>query len=251
MELTSKAFWLDYWESHKNDVLVKVPEQNLFTPIFVQLFKKYPIKTTCELGGFPGSFSVYLKKKYQTESTLVDYVIHSGIMEEFLKTNDLKSSDLKVIEADVFQYEPQEKYDLVYSIGLIEHFENTQNIIEQHLKFIHPGGQLLLLLPNFTGLNGWFQKTFDKSNYDKHYIPSMNPNLLANICQKLGLMNIEAGFLGKFGLWLEKENEKSSFARFLKKTIWFLGKVFFKIFPIESKLFSPYIVVKATMPLSK
>ena len=47
---------------------------------------------------------------------------------------------------------PQRKYDLVFSIGLIEHFneEGTRNAIQTHLNFCKPDGILLLTFPTPT-----------------------------------------------------------------------------------------------------
>ena len=34
-----------------------------------------------------------------------------------------------------FSFEAQQKYDMVFSVGLIEHFTDTENIIAMHLPF--------------------------------------------------------------------------------------------------------------------
>jgi SAM-dependent methyltransferase len=247
MALTTREFWLNYWENHRADVMVSVAEKNLFTPLFENLFANKSIKTTCELGGFPGTFSVYLKRKYNIHATLLDYVIHKEILSLFLITNGLADSDLNIIEADLFQYSPQQQYDLVFSVGLIEHFENTKEIISLHLKYIKPGGELLIILPNFRGINGWFQRKFDIENYNKHYIQCMNTALLKAVFTELGLNNVKSNWYAHFGIWLENEKSLSTGVRLFKKTCWLLGKVFFKIFPFNSKLFSPYIAVSGKL----
>lgn len=245
MFLTDKEFWLHYWESHRADVVVKVPEKNMLAPVFDAAIRNSGIQNSCELGGFPGTYSIYLRRKYGLETTLVDYVIHPEILRDVLAVNDLKSEDLGVIEADIFNYDPQVTYELVFSIGLIEHFESTEKVISLHIPYLKPGGTLVIFLPNFRGINGWFQRTFDRDNYDKHNISSMDVELLRNICHKLGLTSVEVNWFGRFGIWLEREHEKSLFARVLKKITWFVGKVIFKIIPLESRMFSPYIAVVA------
>jgi len=130
---------------------------------------------------------------------------------------------------------------------LIEHFRDTASIIKTHLQFLKPGGTLFITLPNFTGVNGWVQKNFDKENYDKHYIDCMNPAFLAETCKQLGLKEVESYYHGKFTVWLENKSEQSAIAKSIVKAIWVAGKAFTKIIPIESKTLSPYIVVKGTM----
>jgi hypothetical protein len=73
----------------------------------------------------------------------------------------------------------------------------------------------------------------------------MDVELLRTICHKLGLTSVEVNWFGRFGIWLEREHEKSLFARVLKKITWFVGKVIFKIIPVDSRMFSPYIALVA------
>ena len=178
--------------------------------------------------------------------SLLDYFVHPKILKDVLAVNDLSISDVEVIETDLFTFQPQKKYDLVLSCGLIEHFKDTKDIIAKHVPFLNEDGTLLITLPNFRGVNGWVQKNFDKYNYDKHYLESMNPIYLAEIAKDLGLKNIEAFYYGKFSTWLENKEEKSGLTKFFVKSIWYAGKIATKIIPVESKLLSPYIVLKAT-----
>jgi SAM-dependent methyltransferase len=244
--LTDRGFWKSFWESRKNLILYLKPDY-VFGDILAGLIKEKGIKNAIELGGFPGYYSVYLKKYQGISTTLFDYYIHEGLIKELLAKNGLKDGDINIIESDLFNYTPQEKYDMVLSFGLIEHFSDTASIIKTHLQFLKPGGTLFITLPNFTGVNGWVQKNFDKENYDKHYIDCMNPAFLAETCKELGLKEVESYYHGKFTVWLENKSEQSVIAKSIVKAIWVAGKVFTKIIPIESKVLSPYIVVKGTM----
>ena len=104
---------------------------------------------------------------------------------------------------------------------------------------------MFITLPNFTGVNGWVQRKFDKDNYDKHNISSMNPDLLADSCRALGLKEVESYYHGRFTVWLENKAEQGSLTKTLVKAIWWAGKIATKIIPVESKALSPYIVLKA------
>ncbi|MDB5155294.1 MAG: tam 3, partial [Mucilaginibacter sp.] len=115
-----------------------------------------------------------------------------------------------------------------------------------HLPFLKDDGTLFITLPNFKSINGWVQRKFDIENYNKHYIESMNPTLLADYCRQLGLKDVESYYHGKFSMWLENKGTQSAIAKAFVKSLWFTGKVFTKVFPFESKALSPYIVVKAT-----
>jgi len=246
--LTDRQFWVNYWES-KTDLSVTIPSNYLFHRQLADIVKANNVKTAIELGGFPGYYAVFLKKYLKLDVTLLDYFVHPPITQQLLKTNGLADDDIKVIEADLFNYQSTQQYDLVLSCGLIEHFLDTEDIIKRHIALVKTGGTLFITLPNFTAVNGWFQKKFDKENYNKHHIDSMNPVLLASICEAEGLQAITSGYFGKFSVWLENEKQKSASVRLFKKIVWLSGKVFTKILPFESKALSPYIVLTAKKPL--
>ncbi len=246
-ELTDRNFWANYWES-KTDLAFTVPATYLFHQLFKKLLADKPIKTAIELGGFPGYYAIFLKKYFKVEASLFDFYVHQPILNEVLAANQLQPQDIPVIEGDLFQFEPAQQYDLVLSCGLIEHFQDTSDIISRHLPFLKPGGTLLITLPNFTGVNGWVQRTYDPDNYDKHNISSMNPSRLAEYCRQLGLQEVEAFYYGHFSIWLENRNQQSNLTNGFLKALWVIGKVFTKVIPIESRALSPYIVVKAVKP---
>jgi trans-aconitate methyltransferase len=246
--LTDRSFWKSFWES-RIGLIFNIKPDYVFGDVLACIIKDKNAKTAIELGGFPGYYAIYLKKYQQMETTLLDYFIHRGLVNQLLETNGMRESDIKIIEADLFNYTPVELYDMVLSFGLIEHFSDTKSIIKTHLAFLKPGGSLFITLPNFTGVNGWVQRKFDRENYDKHYIGSMNPSLLADHCRQLGLKNVEAYYHGGFSIWLENKAHQSALTKGFVKGLWFAGKVISKVLRVESKLLSPYIVVRADSPL--
>ena len=245
-ELTDRTFWLKYWESKKN-LVFEIPPVYPFLPELTTLIKKCDVRTLLEIGGFPGYYSIWAQR-LGIRATLLDFVVHKPIMRELEKANHVPEGATNVIEADIFALPPDPEYDLVMSNGLIEHFNDTEDIIKRHIQFVKPGGTLFISLPNFRGLNGWFQKTFDAANYEKHNIGCMDPGYLRSICAKVGLQNVEARYSGYFMLWLENRDTQPFWVRTFLKLTWFPLKVFFKIFPFNTKPFSPYIVITATKP---
>lgn len=244
--LTDRAFWKAFWES-RIGLIFKIKPNYVFGDILGKIIADTKAQTAIELGGFPGYYAIYLKKYKGLTTTLLDYFIHRELVNKLLVANDLKAGDINIIEADLFKFVPEEKYDMVLSFGLIEHFNDTQFIIGEHLKFLKPGGTLFITLPNFKSVNGWVQRKFDKDNYDKHNINSMDLELLKSSCTALGLKSVEAYYHGRFSVWLENKAEQTAVAKLLMKTIWLTGKVATKLIPVDSKLLSPYIVLKASL----
>jgi cyclopropane fatty-acyl-phospholipid synthase-like methyltransferase len=245
MNLTDKNFWIKYWEN-KTNLNIKVKPNYILSEILKKITSKNKVKTAIELGGYPGYYAIYLKKYLNIESTLLDYVVIKKQIESLLKINELNVNSVKLIEADLFNYDIKTKYDLVLSVGLIEHFENTSEIIKMHTDFLNEKGVLFINIPNFKGLNGLIQKYFDLENYKKHNIDCMNIEKLHSICKQLGLKNIEVRYYGSFMIWLENFDEKSFFFKKAFNIIWLFFKVIFKLIPIETRFFSPYINITAT-----
>ena len=247
-QLTDRLFWESYWESKTENLQKEIPKKDIFYPIFHDLIQKNKIQSAIELGGFPGYYTIYLKKLTNIKVSLLDFFIHRKISKQLFEANGLQENSIEIIEADLFKYTPQKQYDLVFSFGLIEHFEDTNDVVLRHLPFLNKDGILLITLPNFKSVNGWFQKTFDKENYDIHNIKSMDIELLKNIAQNAGMKDVQCHYFGQFSVWLEDETNRSLPVRILKKTIWTIGKIISKIIRIETKILSPYIVLTAKKP---
>lgn len=245
--LTDRAFWKAFWES-KKDLIFYIKPDYVFGNILARLIKANNIKSAVELGGFPGYYTVFFKKYQHIDATLFDYFIHEGLINDLLKHNGLERKDISVVEGDLFNYQPEVKYDLVTSFGLIEHFNDLKDIISRHVALLNPKGTLFITLPNFTGVNGWIQRKFDPENYSKHNINSMDPQLLAGVCKELGLAEVESYYHGRFSVWLENNAQQTGLVKGLVKSIWLAGKLFTKVVPLESKALSPYIVLKAKLP---
>ena len=106
-QLTDRTFWTNYWES-KPDLAISIDKNYLFHQYLEEVVLKDNSKTAIELGGFPGYYSIFLKKYLHVETTLFDYFIHRGILKEVLEKNNLNEHDITLIEADLFQYKATE-----------------------------------------------------------------------------------------------------------------------------------------------
>ena len=140
-ELTDKAFWANYWES-KKDVAFTVPAKYTFHKLLQQVVSKNKTTSAIELGGFPGYYAIFLHKYLGLQTTIFDFYIHKPVLKQVLEANQLNESDVDIIEGDLFDQQPKEQYDLVLSCGLIEHFNDTKDIIARHLPFLKPQGTL-------------------------------------------------------------------------------------------------------------
>lgn len=236
-KLTDKDFWTNYWNRF-------IPYEVKPDAPFHQLLSKYSNSTSkkfIEVGGFPGTFAIYFKKFKGYDSTILDFYISREVLTKMEKKNSIEENSIHVIEADFFNYNSNEKYDVVLSAGFIEHFTDTKNVISKHVDLVKEGGDLFISLPNFRGINGFFQRVFDRRNYDIHNIDCMDIKLLDKICNELPLKNVKVVYYGKPWIWLEKEAKVSSITRGLVKII----SKLISFLPVKNRYFSPFIVITA------
>jgi len=147
--------------------------------------------------------------------------------------NGLKVGDVKCIKDDILEHKPIEQFDLVYSVGLIEHFTDLETILKAHKKFMKPGGGfLLIIVPNFLGVNGFLQKLFDKENLAIHNLKAMEINSIKKILADLGLSQIEASYYPSTQVWIENLDQRGIFLNFtirvINKFMYIAGRVFGK-----------------------
>jgi len=229
--LTEKSFWEEGWKDFKPS---KVPQNTFFTKyIPKEVMEK---SNFIEIGGFPGTYSTYFYLKFGLDVTLLDYYINEQIVEQVETVNQIPKGTIHCIEADFFTFNSEKKYDVVFSTGFIEHFQDTKDVIHRHIELLSEEGVLLILLPNFRGLNGLLNKIFNKESYKAHNINSMRMDFLREIMHETDLQNVTVQYTSKPMLWLSTRNKV---LKFLVKC----GSHLLKLFPVPSRLLSPYIVI--------
>ncbi|WP_437764276.1 class I SAM-dependent methyltransferase [Sorangium sp. So ce281] len=76
----------------------------------------------------------------------------------------------EIVCADLF--EPPERFvgafDVVVSLGVVEHFEDTAGCLRACARYLRPGGRIVTEIPNMRGLVGWVAKVTDRPTYDVH-----------------------------------------------------------------------------------
>ena len=77
--LTDRSFWKSFWESRKG-LIFKLKPNYVFGDILAKIIAEKGVQNAIELGGFPGYYSIYLKKYQHLKTTLLDYFIHPNNM---------------------------------------------------------------------------------------------------------------------------------------------------------------------------
>jgi 2-polyprenyl-3-methyl-5-hydroxy-6-metoxy-1,4-benzoquinol methylase len=93
-----------------------------------------------------------------------------------------------------------EKFDIVLSLGVAEHFEDTSGYIRATAQYLKKGGILITLIPNITGVIGWIQKIINQKVYDIH-VPLTASNLeQANTDSGIQVLVCEYFLSANFGM---------------------------------------------------
>jgi 2-polyprenyl-3-methyl-5-hydroxy-6-metoxy-1,4-benzoquinol methylase len=210
-------------------------------------------KTFMEIGCGSSGWLPYFAKKYNLLVSGLDYSeIGCRLAEENLKMQNIRYDE--IICKDIF--EPNctngKKYDIVISFGMIEHFNNTEDVIRILKSMVNPNGILITIVPNINGLGKWIPKAFVREIYDMHKVFT-RISLLAYCADKY--INLKTDYAGNFTfavfplirskIWLLKKD--TLVGKIMHKMIRLLDIILSRIYVLfginfPAKWFSPYII---------
>lgn len=249
MELLDTEFWDTHWDEM---ILPQTVNYNFkLERLLAGIFKKYlpdgeNKKEILEVGCAPGKWLVFFAKEMNYKVSGLDFS-QQGVKKTYENFN-LTNITGEVISGDIFTIEKTKKYDVVYSLGFIEHFTNVDEVIQKHLEFLKPNGHLVLGIPNFKGLNFLLQKMLDTTVIDDHNLKIMNKNFLLKTGETLHLTPSFIKFIGGFDpLMFVPKNKNDIRKLYYKKSLFkrifnFMLKLNILSY-FNSRMFSSYILV--------
>ena len=178
-------------------------------------------KTIIEVGCAPGSYLIKAHNKLGLTPYGVDYTENG----QKLTQNNLSFNGIKKFEifcSDVFDKKFQKthegKYDVVFSNGFVEHFDDFKKTIESHVNLVRTGGKVVISIPNLLYFNKYLtiQEVNDICNLDTMELDFIRNNLPSNLDIKYlgyygGLLNLGVFFF------------RNPFLEFLRK-VFFAGQ---------------------------
>lgn len=143
-----------------------------------------------ELGCGTGKWLIYFRKRFGYVVTGCDYSEVSCAMTR----RNLAEAGVEgtIVQGDLSALAGE--YDVVFSTGLIEHFDEPDKVLEKFVSLLAPGGTLISLIPNLGGLSGLYHRLWKPETFTTH-----RPITLAELrawYRDLGLRNVDAGALG-------------------------------------------------------
>lgn len=200
-ELTTKGHWEDAW--------IAPPRWRLPSPLIVgtrnlqRILRPevQPGMRVLELGCAPGKMLAWVAAGLRAQVSGLDYS-DRGIDWARQLTRKLGiPADLRA--EDVFHTSfPPASFDLVYSFGLIEHFDDPREIVRAHVGLARPGGTVIIGVPHYGGLYGRLQHWFDPENLALHNLSIMNPRGLEELAPRDLVESARGYAAGRVSPWL-------------------------------------------------
>lgn len=198
-----------------------------------------------ELGSAPGGNLVYMHQCYGCEPYGVEYTEEGVQLNQYLFKLFKLPAD-HVYHLDLFQVEEAgfvEKFDNLISFGVIEHFEEPKKLIENHLKWVKPGGKLLIVIPNLQFIYLSWNKLFNNEIVNIHNLDLIGNDNFFNLATHFTELNIiDQGYFGSFdyGLFTHKNQ---FFARSVISILYKCKRLYQPLLDklyMNTKLMSPY-----------
>ena len=244
INLTDEKFWESFWGKRK-DIIYKVAHTNTYWEVFYKELTDKNFKSFIEIGGFPGHFSVFAKKYFNLQPSLIDIVFVPAIFNKLCECNKLKISDFEIFQGDIFEFQPKNNYDVVFSCGLIEHFKDLNKIIEQHVRICNEGGKIIIIIPNFRGLFGLAQLLWDRKTLKAHNLNSMKISVLHEALEKeQNVKHCKVFYYGESLTSVGNYEQLNKFQKSLHKVFTACARVFAKWIPVQ-RLYAHSIVIVA------
>ena len=171
---TNKQYWENYYKDTnvpKNNIISICKPYDKYWDILFKTCKHDP-KTILEVGAYPGRFIAYVASKYSVKPTALDFNPDCKKIEKAFK--EMGVNDYEIIIDDIHSHIPREKYDLIISMGFIEHFKDYEMILNKHVNMLEKGGAILIVIPNKRGLRKMYGLICDRKNLEAHNLKCMH-----------------------------------------------------------------------------
>lgn len=200
-ELTDDSYWDAYWRERARELPLEVRREEASLQVraildVIDAFLPAGSASVLEVGGAPGQYLAYIHRRSSCRCAILDYsAAGCALARENFRALGV---ELAVYENDLLATELTERFDFVYSLGLVEHFADYAAAVAAQAKLVKTGGVLLIGMPNFCGVNGWFARRIDSGRFESHNLDAMNIAEWDTFQQTLGLQPLFTGHVGGF-----------------------------------------------------
>jgi SAM-dependent methyltransferase len=136
------------------------------------LKQKKDIKSVFEFGCGNSTWLSFLAKNYNLFPSGIDYSeVGCKLASKNLFDDGIKEHEIYL--GDFLQWESSKSYDVIISLGVIEHFTDMKKMVKMFSKHLNSGGVMITMIPNYHGIWGTITKRIARDIYDIHNIASL------------------------------------------------------------------------------
>jgi SAM-dependent methyltransferase len=197
-----------------------------------------------EVGSAPGRNLVSFHRRFGYSPYGIEYT-SSGAEANRELFRRLGLDPEAVIQADLFDEDRLRDYrgrfDIVFSGGLIEHFEDPRAAVQRHVDLLAPSGILIISIPNLQGLNWLLCRVSCPDVLAIHNLSIMNRTRWLALFEGMGLTQVYSGYCGVIDLGLMDFGSARLSDRFFRaanKGLRYLPK----FLQVETRMASPRLV---------
>lgn len=194
--LTDTSFWENYWGDFS--LPDAIDENRSFDRALAKGLRKVLRGSTgdaLEIGCAPGRWLAFLAAEFGLRVSGIEYTA-DGTAATRRNLELLRVNAAEIREADFLTAVPSPRFDVVLSLGFIEHFTDVEAVLRRHAAWAKPGARVVVGVPNFRGVHGVLQRGLDPEVLARHNLTIMNIDRLAQLGQSSGLLTESVEYLG-------------------------------------------------------
>jgi SAM-dependent methyltransferase len=246
-----QSYWDSYWSPVDLPIEVTRSDTNsaskdAILDVLEEHVKRRPELSVLEVGGAPGQYLAWMARRLGCSCAVLD---NSEVGCEKARRNfEALGIDLAVYERDLFgeDLDSVGKFDVVYSLGLIEHFENFEGSIERHAALARPGGTVIIGCPNLRGLNWLLMRLMRPRALATHNLTSMAIDRWDSAARRSGMDAVFTGPIAGFDPRMFTSLERRGLvAQALRRGMLIMDAVMRSLRPLRrlnSRWFSGYLI---------
>lgn len=146
-ELDKKKIWENCWKAQSSSLNIINLGRKIYNFFIFKFLKKYISKQAdfLELGCGTASLGLEISKIAKTY-TGFDFA-ENALRDAETRFKKAGRVNYKFEAVNVADFEYKKKFDIVWSQGLVEHFNDTAFLINSHLKVCKEGGEVIISVP--------------------------------------------------------------------------------------------------------
>jgi cyclopropane fatty-acyl-phospholipid synthase-like methyltransferase len=204
--LTTPEYWASYYLPENNNERSEIEricgEYDRIWEILVSSCAKKP-ETILEIGAHPGRYLAYLASRYKLRPSALDF--NPDIAAIRRSMNLMNINQFRYLNEDFLKHQTKERYNLVLSIGFIEHFANFDEVLDRHCDYLDANGAMLIMIPHMRYGQYFHRRIFDRANLDVHNLKCMKKSVFKNFAKR---NDLKIHYLSYFGGFLTNVHGK-------------------------------------------